>query len=181
MNICISLLPVAHIGFCQDRHQPVLDPEQWIHLLDPDSADFFARNKPYPKTRYCRGVPDPKIRIFDVGLSDSTARLRDGADARARNEKGLWMRKSFERFERGCRNCAPNWRLPTAGNVGVPKRQSNCILEPSLKWILRGKPSGKEVQHLWIHQLYGLHLLNWLILVQKMFVATSFIIGPYPY
>eukprot|EP00435_Cladocopium_sp_Y103_P002823 s428_g1.t1 len=25
------------------------------------------RNKPYPKTRYCRGVPDPKIRIFDVG------------------------------------------------------------------------------------------------------------------
>jgi len=25
------------------------------------------KNKPYPKSRYCRGVPDPKIRIFDVG------------------------------------------------------------------------------------------------------------------
>merc|ERR1711924_481513 len=25
------------------------------------------KNKPYPKSRDCRGVPDPKIRIFDVG------------------------------------------------------------------------------------------------------------------
>ncbi|KAM3228683.1 hypothetical protein ACQJBY_059973 [Aegilops geniculata] len=25
------------------------------------------KNKSYPKSRYCRGVPDPKIRIFDVG------------------------------------------------------------------------------------------------------------------
>lgn len=27
----------------------------------------FLKNKPYPKSRYCRGVPDPKIRIFDLG------------------------------------------------------------------------------------------------------------------
>jgi len=26
------------------------------------------KNKPYPKSRYNRGVPDPKIRIFDVGM-----------------------------------------------------------------------------------------------------------------
>jgi Ribosomal protein L16p/L10e len=26
------------------------------------------KNKPYPKSRFCRGVPDPKIRIFDAGL-----------------------------------------------------------------------------------------------------------------
>jgi large subunit ribosomal protein L10e len=26
------------------------------------------KNKPYPKSRYCRGVPDPKIKIFDVGM-----------------------------------------------------------------------------------------------------------------
>ncbi|CAG9465828.1 unnamed protein product [Pedinophyceae sp. YPF-701] len=25
------------------------------------------KNKPYPKSRYCRGVPDPKIRFFDSG------------------------------------------------------------------------------------------------------------------
>ena len=26
------------------------------------------KNKPYPKSRYCRGVPEPKIRIYDVGM-----------------------------------------------------------------------------------------------------------------
>lgn len=26
------------------------------------------KNKPYPKSRYCRGVPDPKIRIYEVGM-----------------------------------------------------------------------------------------------------------------
>ncbi len=27
----------------------------------------YTKNKPYPKSRFCRGVPDPKIRIYDVG------------------------------------------------------------------------------------------------------------------
>nr|ACO07302.1 qm-like protein [Crassostrea ariakensis] len=27
----------------------------------------YCMNKPYPKSRFCRGVPDPKIRIFDLG------------------------------------------------------------------------------------------------------------------
>ena len=27
-----------------------------------------SKGKPYPKSRYNRGVPDPKIRIFDVGM-----------------------------------------------------------------------------------------------------------------
>ena len=27
----------------------------------------YCKNKPYIKSRYCRGVPDPKIRIYDVG------------------------------------------------------------------------------------------------------------------
>jgi large subunit ribosomal protein L10e len=27
----------------------------------------YIKNKPYPKSRFCRGVPDPKIRIFDLG------------------------------------------------------------------------------------------------------------------
>lgn len=27
-----------------------------------------SKGKPYPKSRYCRGVPDPKIRIYDVGM-----------------------------------------------------------------------------------------------------------------
>lgn len=27
----------------------------------------YCKNKPYVKSRFCRGVPDPKIRIFDLG------------------------------------------------------------------------------------------------------------------
>ena len=33
-----------------------------------------CRGKPYPKSRYNRGVPDPKIRIYDIG------RKKAGAD-----------------------------------------------------------------------------------------------------
>lgn len=31
------------------------------------------KGKPYPKSRFCRGVPDPKIRIYDVGARRATA------------------------------------------------------------------------------------------------------------
>ena len=27
----------------------------------------YCKNKPYPKSRFCRGVPDSKIKIFDLG------------------------------------------------------------------------------------------------------------------
>ena len=27
----------------------------------------YQKNKPYPKSRFNRGVPDPKIRLFDGG------------------------------------------------------------------------------------------------------------------
>ncbi|KAI9203599.1 ribosomal protein L10e/L16 [Polychytrium aggregatum] len=27
----------------------------------------YQKNKPYPKSRYCRGVPDGKLRIYDLG------------------------------------------------------------------------------------------------------------------
>lgn len=35
----------------------------------------YCKNKPYPKSRFCRGVPDPKIRIFDLGKKK--ARVED--------------------------------------------------------------------------------------------------------
>jgi len=34
----------------------------------------YCKNKAYPKSRFCRGVPDPKIRIYDLG------RKRAGVD-----------------------------------------------------------------------------------------------------
>ncbi|KAL0207616.1 hypothetical protein P9112_012244 [Eukaryota sp. TZLM1-RC] len=27
----------------------------------------YCKNKPYPKSRFCRGVPDPRIRSYDLG------------------------------------------------------------------------------------------------------------------
>jgi len=31
----------------------------------------YCKNKPYPKSRFCRGVPDPKIQIYDVGRKNA--------------------------------------------------------------------------------------------------------------
>jgi len=33
----------------------------------PNKCYRYCKNKPYPKSRYCRGVPDAKIRIYEVG------------------------------------------------------------------------------------------------------------------
>lgn len=33
----------------------------------------YCKNKPYPKSRFCRGVPDPKIRIYDLGRKKARA------------------------------------------------------------------------------------------------------------
>ena len=40
----------------------------------------YCKNKPYPKSRYNRGVPDPKIRIFDLVRAVVRVSIReDGA------------------------------------------------------------------------------------------------------
>lgn len=33
----------------------------------PARCTRYQCGKPYPKSRFCRGVPDPKIRYFDLG------------------------------------------------------------------------------------------------------------------
>merc|ERR1719157_236650 len=33
----------------------------------PAKCYRYQKNKPYIKSRYCRGVPDSKIRIYDLG------------------------------------------------------------------------------------------------------------------
>ncbi len=41
---------------------------EWVSpCAGPARCYRQIKNKPYPKSRYCRGVPDPKIRIYDVG------------------------------------------------------------------------------------------------------------------
>ncbi len=41
----------------------------------PSRCYRYQKNKPYIKSRYCRGVPDPKIRIFDVGAKKAAVDL----------------------------------------------------------------------------------------------------------
>ena len=40
----------------------------WKAHAGPARCYRQIKNKPYPKSRYNRGVPDPKIRIFDCGM-----------------------------------------------------------------------------------------------------------------
>lgn len=45
----------------------------WPYLtMFCDFSYRYCKNKPYPKSRFCRGVPDPKIRIFDLGKKKAT-------------------------------------------------------------------------------------------------------------
>lgn len=48
------IFPQIHLFF-QLRHFPFIFSYR------------YCKNKPYPKSRFCRGVPDAKIRIFDLG------------------------------------------------------------------------------------------------------------------
>ena len=38
-----------------------------MSLAGPWKCSRYIKNKPYIKSRYCRGVPEAKIKIFDVG------------------------------------------------------------------------------------------------------------------
>ena len=37
------------------------------HALPRPQCDRYCKHRPYIRSRYCRGVPDPKIRIYDIG------------------------------------------------------------------------------------------------------------------
>jgi len=37
----------------------------------PAACYRYCWSKPYIKSRYCRGVPDPKIQIYDIGLREA--------------------------------------------------------------------------------------------------------------
>lgn len=39
----------------------------------PNKCYRYCKNKPYPKSRFCRGVPDSKIRIYDTGCKKTGA------------------------------------------------------------------------------------------------------------
>lgn len=55
-----------------DKYRP--ETNNLFRARRPARCYRYCKNKPYPKSRFNRGVPDPKIRIFDLG------RKRAGVD-----------------------------------------------------------------------------------------------------
>ncbi|CAN6901857.1 60S ribosomal protein L10-1-like [Brassica napus] len=62
--ICLSLLEQ------QQSCRQVVEEGKETDAMGRRPARCYRqiKGKPYPKSRYCRGVPDPKIRIYDVGM-----------------------------------------------------------------------------------------------------------------
>ncbi len=44
-----------------------LNNVQLCSSIGPARCYRYCKNKPYIKSRYCRGVPEPKLRIYDLG------------------------------------------------------------------------------------------------------------------
>ncbi|KAL8403570.1 hypothetical protein RB594_008725 [Gaeumannomyces avenae] len=56
-----------------DTRDPYESPQKTVKMARrPARCYRYCKNKPYPKSRFNRGVPDPKIRIFDLGRKRAT-------------------------------------------------------------------------------------------------------------
>ena len=75
-----------------------------------------SKGKPYPKSRFCRGVPDPKIRIYDVGMKRADVDVfphcvhlaRQGAGgSKRRRPRGAWCASARARSRTGLGQRAP--------------------------------------------------------------------------
>ena len=62
-NYCFLILHFDHYSTA------IRSPFNHVHQspLPANRSYRYCKNKPYVKSRFCRGVPDPKIRIFDLG------------------------------------------------------------------------------------------------------------------
>ncbi|EFQ29110.1 ribosomal protein L10.e [Colletotrichum paranaense] len=71
----------------------------------------YCKNKPYPKSRFNRGVPDPKIRIFDLGRKKATV---DDFPLCIHMVSNEYEQLSSEALE-AARICANKYFVKTAG------------------------------------------------------------------
>uniref|UniRef100_UPI00358EA4B1 large ribosomal subunit protein uL16-like isoform X1 n=1 Tax=Myxine glutinosa TaxID=7769 RepID=UPI00358EA4B1 len=74
----------------------------------------YCKNKPYPKSRFCRGVPDAKIRIFDLGRKRATV---DEFPLCAHMVSGEYEQLSSEALE-AARICANKYMVKMCGKDG---------------------------------------------------------------
>merc|ERR1711964_424094 len=71
----------------------------------------YCKNKPYPKSRFNRGVPDPKIRIFDLGRKKANV---DEIPLCVHLVSNEYEQVSSEALE-AARICANKYMVKTAG------------------------------------------------------------------
>ncbi|ORY01353.1 ribosomal protein L10e/L16 [Clohesyomyces aquaticus] len=78
----------------------------------------YCKNKPYPKSRFNRGVPDPKIRIFDLGRKRANVDEFPLCIHLVSNE---YEQLSSEALE-AARICANKYMVKVAGKEGFHLR-----------------------------------------------------------
>ncbi|PVH99051.1 ribosomal protein L10e [Periconia macrospinosa] len=78
----------------------------------------YCKNKPYPKSRFNRGVPDPKIRIFDLGRKRANA---DDFPLCIHLVSNEYEQLSSEALE-AARICANKYLVKIAGKEGFHLR-----------------------------------------------------------
>jgi len=78
----------------------------------------YCKNKPYPKSRFNRGVPDPKIRIFDLGRKRATV---DDFPLCVHLVSNEYEQLSSEALE-AARICANKYLVKLAGKEGFHLR-----------------------------------------------------------
>uniref|UniRef100_A0AC34G4G7 Ribosomal protein L10e/L16 domain-containing protein n=1 Tax=Panagrolaimus sp. ES5 TaxID=591445 RepID=A0AC34G4G7_9BILA len=78
----------------------------------------YIKNKPYPKSRFCRGVPDPKIRIYDLGRKRATVDEFPTCVHMISNEREQVSSEALE----ASRICANKYMVKNCGKDGFHMR-----------------------------------------------------------
>ncbi|KAL1953049.1 hypothetical protein VTO42DRAFT_3721 [Malbranchea cinnamomea] len=78
----------------------------------------YCKNKPYPKSRFNRGVPDPKIKIFDLGRKKASV---DDFPCCVHMVSDEYEQLSSEALE-AARICANKYLVKVAGKEGFHLR-----------------------------------------------------------
>jgi large subunit ribosomal protein L10e len=74
----------------------------------------FQKNKPYIKSRYCRGVPDSKIRIYDCGAKRTNVDVFDFVAHMVSDEKEQLTSSALEAARVACNK----YLIKTCGKEG---------------------------------------------------------------
>ncbi|EAA58058.1 hypothetical protein AN6083.2 [Aspergillus nidulans FGSC A4] len=117
----------------------------------------YCKNKPYPKSRFNRGVPDPKIRIFDLGRKKANV---DDFPLCVHLVSNEYEQLSSEALE-AARICANKYVLtatePDFRDEKKDMRREETILTMDYRYLV--KIAGKEGFHLRV-RVHPFHVIR---------------------